>query len=577
MRPVTPPLETPRLAAFLFCALLLAACQRGPGPASLAEDACAGAASRLAVIQGEGFRSPLLGRQVTAGGVVTLVLPGSGVFVEEPGSDAQAATSDALFLQDSALAEQARAGDRLVATGTVTELGEGRDSITSLSEILGFRTCESGLPLPETATAMPLDEREREALEGMRVRFAQQLYVADPWAAGRGELTLAGERVLPAPTEVARPGKDARERAAENRDNTLNIRLADGDGQLPPAGAGVLSLTGVMAHGGGGQRLIADGPLHTVPPRLSRVPPPGEADLRVVALNLHNYFNGDGRGGGFPTERGAKTPAEFAAQRARLAAQIEHLQPHVVAVMELENDGFGLHSAALDFIVDLEDGTGHAWHAVRPEFDYIGRDVIRVGIFIREDRVQASGFPEFLDGPDFEGLSRVPMAQVLVDRARGEPFLLVVNHLKSKGSCPDGGPNANKGDGQGCWNPARTAAANSMARWSRLLADRHAGGRALVVGDMNAYHMEDPVTAILDAGFLDLNPPEPLEPEFSTIFYGLAGTLDYAFATPELRRFVQASMVPNLNSIYARDLELPQPWLGASDHDPVVVDLRLRQ
>ena len=116
-----------------------------------------------------------------------------------------------------------------------------------------------------------------------------------------------------------------------------------------------------------------------------------------------------------------------------------------------------------------------------------------------------------------------------------------------------------------------------MVRWSRQLADRDARGRALVVGDMNAYHMEDPITAILDAGFLDLNPPEPMQPEFSSIFYGRAGTLDSAFATPELRRFVQSSVVPNFNSIYARELELPLPWLGASDHDPVVVDLRFRQ
>ena len=63
--------------------------------------------------------------------------------------------------------------------------------------------------------------------------------------------------------------------------------------------------------------------------------------LRIVGMNLHNYFNGDGNGLGFPTPRGAKTYEDFQQQRSRIGAAIGVLDPHVLAVMELENDGFG--------------------------------------------------------------------------------------------------------------------------------------------------------------------------------------------------------------------------------------------
>lgn len=568
---------TPLIAAFLFCGLSVTGCRDTGRLAEMGADACDMSTTPIASIQGDGYQSPMQDAQVTIRGLAIHVEPDTGMYVEEPGSDDDARTSNGLFIQDAELASKVRAGDRLSVAGTVTETGEAKDTITSLAHISGYRICASGLPLPETRESLPMGNREREALEAMRVSFRQELYVSDPWAASRGELTLSANAVHTVPTEFTRPGADAREKADENRRAVLRIRLAENDDRLQPAGTGVLSLAGVMGHDGKGQRLIASAPLHTTARPVFRVPAPRERDIRLLSLNLHNYFNGDGRGEGFPTERGAETAAKFASQRTRLSATVEHIQPHVVAVMELENDGFGPHSAAEDFIEDLVNATGAGWRAARPGFDSIGGDVIRVGIFYREDRLLAVGDAEVLEGRDFEELSRVPMAQVFRDKISGEPFLLVVNHLKSKGSCPESGPNANRGDGQGCWNPARTSAAKVMANWSRQLADRHSRGRALVVGDMNAYHMEDPITAILDAGFLDLNPLEPVQPEFTALFYGQAGTLDYAFATPELRRFVQSSMVPNFNSIYPRDMELPLPWLGASDHDPVIVDFRLSQ
>jgi predicted extracellular nuclease len=357
----------------------------------------------------------------------------------------------------------------------------------------------------------------------------------------------------------------------------LRIRLAEDDEQLFPAGTVILALEGVYGHDGRGLRLVQKEALRTVPVRVNRVVPAAGSDLRIVGLNLHNYFNGDGHGGGFPTARGAATPAEFARQRGRLSATIKHLRPHLVAVMELENDGFGEDSAAADFIRDLEKASGKSWQAVTPREGPVGGDAITVGIFYRPDKLVAAGEAAVLTGPHFSRLNRVPIAQQFIDPSSGESFMIVVNHLKSKSSCPDDGRNANLKDGQGCWNHERTEAATVMARWTRSLAETTTAGKALILGDMNAYRMEDPIAAILDTGFQDLKASSGLRLEFSYIFGGEAGTLDYAFASPQLRPHVQSAMVPNINSPYTLELDLPLPWLGSSDHDPVLVDLRFRQ
>jgi uncharacterized protein len=82
----------------------------------------------------------------------------------------------------------------------------------------------------------------------------------------------------------------------------------------------------------------------------------------------------------------------------------------------------------------------------------------------------------------------------------------VVNHLKSKGSaCGDNiapiPPDPDLFDGQGNCNLTRLYAANEMMAW---LAGDPTGVNdydVLILGDLNSYAKEDPITAILDAGY----------------------------------------------------------------------------
>jgi predicted extracellular nuclease len=211
----------------------------------------------------------------------------------------------------------------------------------------------------------------------------------------------------------------------------------------------------------------------------------------------------------------------------------------------------------------------------RPVADDTGGDRITVGLFYRSDMLEAIGPAQTLTGGEFEK-SRQPQAQLFQQLPDGEKVLVVVNHLKSKGSCPDSGADMNQRDGQGCWNPVRLASAKRMAAWARNVALAGGTDNILILGDMNAYRNEDPIVAIRDAGFTELMDDEQGE-VYSFVFRGQRGTLDFAFASQELLEYVQGALIWNVNAAFPANVDLPKPWLRFSDHDPVVIDLVLRQ
>jgi predicted extracellular nuclease len=187
------------------------------------------------------------------------------------------------------------------------------------------------------------------------------------------------------------------------------------------------------------------------------------------------------------------------------------------------------------------------------------------------------GPAELLQGPAFDRRSRVPVAQLFRERASGETFIVAVNHLKSKGSCPDSGPNADQGDGQGCWNPARVEAVGALLPWLESLATRAGSRQVLVLGDMNAWRREDPIAAYRAGGFVELVEALAGLPQYSFLYFGQRGTLDYVLASPPLARRARQAAIWHINADWPHGMALPQPWLRMSDHDPVVVDFDFSQ
>jgi hypothetical protein len=518
-----------------------------------------------------------VGSQATIRGIVTRLDSGLGFYLEEPGSDQSAKTSDGIYVEDKSLAQKVKPGQRWLLTGRVSELGEARDTLTALSRISDHRSCAAGLELPETALAMPLDSRQREAVESMRVSFQQPMYVADVYNFYRGGVTISADESLRVPTEDSLPGKAATQQARSNREHSLRVGLGDAGKPLLHSGSGIPAATGVMGHNGREQQLLIEQPLGSDVPQPPGLSEPGDRLLRVVSMNLLNFFNGDGAGGGFPAERGAKSYDDFLAQAKRIQSVLAVMQPTLIAVQELENDGFGEYSAARSLLDLLNEAVPGRWSVVQTRSGKIGHDVIAVGLFYREDFLEAVGPPHVLDSLPFRGLSRQPLAQLFRERSSGAEFLIAANHLKSKGSCPDNGINSDQDDGQGCWNAARVESAGALITWLGNLARNAGTGNVLIPGDMNAYRQEDPIRVFKKADYTDLAEHVSGLPQHSYVHWGQAGTLDYVFSTEALLPFVRRAEIWHINADWPQKVDLPQPWLRYSDHDPVVVDLDFSQ
>ncbi|CAN5237303.1 ExeM/NucH family extracellular endonuclease [soil metagenome] len=604
-----------RTACGLAALGLLAACQAG-SHGSIAADptGAAGADVQIPVqvaigaVQGTGLRSPLLGRQVTVQGVVTgnFARGLGGVFLQDAG-DGDPATSDGLFVQRAMDNDSEHggsepvlhAGDRVEVSGTVAELGDNElSTLTELRDAV-VRVIGRGEVAPLVLSAAPVDASDWERYEGMRLAISAPLTISDNNRLARyGELVASFAGRLFQPTELAAPGPDAARVAGDNARRTLllddNRNSKDpetlwflpqplSDAAPVRAGSELRHVTGILDQSRGKYRLQLTSPLDIVQaPRPAAPDVPG--DVRVASLNLLNLFNGDGHGGGFPTERGAQTEPQYRMQQRKLVAVVQALRPDIAGLMEVENDGSGPDSTLGQFVAAL--------NAAGPARDYtlvntgarLGSDAIHVAMIFRSSRVQPRGKPVFLTGGPFENRSRVPMAQAF-RAGKGPVFVVEVNHFKSKGCGRDAdaasGPEQDQHDGQGCWTPMRVESARRVNAW--LGTDpTHSGGKlALLVGDLNAHAMEAPLQLLRDAGWQDAFALAKVSKPYSFTFDGQVGRLDHALLTPALAPRLRGAVEWHNNADEADAFDYHRDTDGdtwrASDHDPILLGLDLRR
>ena len=534
---------------------------------------CQSEVTPIPLLQGDGYSSPLAGTESTVRGIVTYIARGDGFYIEEPGPQRNADSSKALFVSDEDLSRSVLPGLQLALRGTVSELGSSLDKLTSLTNLSGHEICAENLELPLTQAELPLNSAEREALEGMRLSFDQELTVTDVYNQFRGELALSSSGVHWVSTEIKMPGSAALALERKNRNHSLLAIPGDAISGPLSVGSTFDTTVGLMGHNGHKQQLFLDSAQVENGPAPESPDPPAAGAIRVVSSNLLNFFNGDGKGSGFPTERGAESLEDFNAQSARIHAAMTIMQPDLLAVQELENDGFGPDSAARSLLAVLND-TGHDdWAFIEPETGRIGGDVITVGLFYRQQVLESVGPARVLGGPEFQRLSRQPLAQLFRERRTGKTFLVAANHLKSKGRCPDDGENSDQEDGQGCWNSARVSAVRAQAPWLEELAAESGTDNIMILGDMNAWRNEDPIRQFRKFGYADLVEQLSGLPQYSFLYWGQIGTLDYALASPALAEHARRAEIWHINANWPQKMEQLQPWLRASDHDPVIVDL----
>ena len=89
---------------------------------------------------------------------------------------------------------------------------------------------------------------------------------------------------------------------------------------------------------------------------------------------------------------------------------------------------------------------------------------------------------------------------------------------------------------------------------------------------MNAWRNEDPIRQFREFGYSDLVEQLSGLPQYSFLYWGEFGTLDYVFASPALAEHARRAEIWHINANWPQNMEQPQPWLRTSDHDPVIVD-----
>ena len=584
-------------------------------PTDPVELVCGETATAIHAIQGAGNASPLVGQEVMIEAIVVsnqeAGLKGLFVQMDDNEADNDALTSEGVFVYTGTTPTGYVAGDRVRLKAKVVEY-QGLTELTTMTE---HTLCATNQALPSAATVtLPVASPEMlEPFEGMRIAFSQNLVVNEVYNLGRyGEILLGSERHFIG-TQVAAPGSAALAVTAANARDS--IVLDDGlTAQNPdpiryPApglsasntvrvGDKVTGLTGVMHYGFNKYRVmpvdtvnfVAENP-RTLAPELNL------GDLKVASFNVLNYFNGDGMGGGFPTDRGADSASEFARQKDKIISAMVAIDADVLGLMEIENDGFGANSAIADLVAGLNAAFGEERYGyINPGLSAIGTDAITVGMIYRLDKVTPQGAAAILSSansplddaqaPLFDdGKNRPMLTQAFTVNGANTDFVLAVNHFKSKGSdCASiGDPDLN--DGQGNCNLTRTRAATAVGQW---IAQQYPDQGVLVIGDLNSYAKENPLSALADAGFNELFAHLNKPNAYSYVFSGESGQLDHALANNALIDSIVDVTEWHINTDEPNILDYNEEYKSAaqiealysaeayrsSDHDPVVISLQ---
>lgn len=586
----------------LALSLLLAACGGGQSPtlapvvvlpncsALVASDA---PLKNIGEIQGASDTSALVAQKVTVRGVVVggfqklsdTVTQLNGFFIQQAIADAEPATSEGIFVY-APDATKLNLGDFVQVSGTVAEFGTAGSTVTQIGGTVTVSLCGSGVTVTPTPVALPVaNATALERYEGMLVEMTQPLAVTEMFELGR-----YGQLVLSTATRQFHPNNG--NAVVTNAQNLLaRIVLDDGSSQSNPnptpyfsaagsagtrrMGDTVAKVIGVMGHNFGAYRMHPTvAPVFSVANARTTTPPVVTGTLKVASFNVLNYFT-------TLNSRGANSADEFTRQKAKIVEAIAGMDADVLGLMEIENNADG---AVNDLVAALNTRMGAGTYAAVNSGKF-GTDEIKVDMLYKPAKVTRVGgvvLPTGADLVDYTAASgRPPLAQRFASVANGGGFWFVVNHFKSKGSCPASG---DVDLGQGCWNTARDLQATALNRFVAVLKAQGEND-VLLMGDFNSYLNEDPTKTLESAGNESLLKRMPVAERYTYVFGGETGALDHGYASSTLKTQVSGVNVWHINADeptvidynteFKTDDRYAATAFRASDHDPVIVGLTL--
>jgi predicted extracellular nuclease len=126
----------------------------------------------------------------------------------------------------------------------------------------------------------------------------------------------------------------------------------------------------------------------------------------------------------------------------------------------------------------------------------------------------------------------------------------------------------------------RLDSSKRLDAWLKTDPTRTRSDRIVMLGDFNAYAMEDPVRWLRDdAGWIDAFKQAKVEQPYSYVYSGLTGRLDHALLSPSLATHLRGAAEWHINADeqdaqgYA-DGDAAVPF-RSSDHDPLLLGFDL--
>ncbi|WP_428611117.1 ExeM/NucH family extracellular endonuclease [Shewanella sp.] len=570
--------------------------------------------TRINDIQGTGFVSPIENEKVAVEGIVTAVvsLPNKGFYLRDVQVDGDPMTSDGIFVK-SGSADSGMVGKKVCLGSVVTEL-EGQttlaadtwevtDSSISVTVATPIEVLEADNGSFDKTleryegmlVSLPTDlDPQTEGNQDMRItRSFSYNYLDSQKGHNRNNMVAAYKRPNLQPNHLHVAGSPESKAAYEqNNDYRLVIESATkSNGTDIPYYAGfnsdphtnyiriddsLVNAQGVISQyeteliPGTDKydqdysltitnQLTSDNFIHNLPrttkPDLKENVAKDEFAIRVASQNLFNFFNSPfgGDNNNYGQSRGADSYDEYINQRAKLVEIIRAQDADVMALMEIENNGFGDASAIAEIVnqVNIEYveeraqdyngpnstenryvfvGFDNNGNQMLDNLDAIGSDAIATGIIYRPSKMSIERtrvipmpqqkaptivnnlgevikdqYEEILENG--QNYHRDALVVTFIINQTGKRLTLSVNHFKSKGStCWEEWQGVEFGNAT-TWNN-RTAPdldyQGSCAEF-RVAGAVHLGeemedipGDKIILGDLNAYGKEDPVLVLTE-------------------------------------------------------------------------------
>ena len=291
----------------------------------------------------------------------------------------------------------------------------------------------------------------------------------------------------------------------------------------------------------------------------------GEHNLLICYMNLEYYLVDN-----FGTGYGPDSSTDHQKQRTKTSQALAKINADIYALVEIQTG----QGALAELAADLTKNTGR-------NFTYINDGSVTDGSFTKSgyiyctDKVTPHGNMQHND-TYVENRKKV---QGFTEKATGERFILSVNHFKAK-SGNGSGANKDQGDGQGSYNAARVQEAKSILSNYSSYTSTFGDEDFLIVGDLNAYGKEDPITTLTDWGMIDLHRTFHADSSYSYVYQGTLGYLDHALCNSTLYPQVTGMTPYHINApekdAYTYDGSLYDGTMfRCSDHDPILIGLRL--